>query len=61
MVGMIMLLPCLLLALSQVFVFSEWCGIWTTGPSQVSYLFYDRQCRVNLVTHLSGVVTEGLP
>lgn len=61
MVGMIMLLPCLLLALSQVFVFSEWYGIWITGPSQASYLFYDQQCRVDLVTCLSGVDTEGLP
>lgn len=61
MVGMIVLLPCLLLALSQVFVFSEWCGIWTTGPSQASCLFYDQQCRVDLVSRLSGVDTEGLP
>lgn len=58
MVGMIMLLPCLLLALSQIFVFSEWCGTWTLGPSQCRV---DQQCRVDLVTRLSGVDTEGLP
>lgn len=57
-VGMIVLLPCLLLALSQNFVFSEWCGTWTTGPSQCRV---DQQCRVDLVTRLSGVHTEGLP